>query len=400
MAGQSAIRLPSLKPRAASASAISPGVNSASRLAPPRPRFIMVSAANAKERAWGATHERQCKRASVGGKAKGDRRADAFLVGSPPPVARLARRPGETPDPYRVWLSEVLLQQTTAQAATPYYQAFIEKWPRVQDLAAAPLEAVISAFAGLGYYSRARNLHACAKEIARRGGRFPAEEASLCALPGVGAYTAAAIAAIAFGRETLPVDGNIARILARLIALEKPVARARGEIAAAARALAPSRESRRFRPGADGYRRDPLPPAQSRLRRLPAGAGLRGVSRRDPEAYPRRARGEAETAPAGRGVLRPPFRRRLSRPPPPAARPSRLDRRTAGRAVDGEGRWTAGSPGAPVAARWRRLPGEVEQVFTHFALKLTVYAAEFEGAPRPAVSGSRPTRSARQGFRA
>ncbi len=87
--------------------------------------------------------------------------------------------PGETPDPYRVWLSEVLLQQTTAQAATPYYQVFVAKWPRVEDLAAAPGEAVVSAFAGLGYYSRARNLHACAKEIARRGGRFPSEEVEL-----------------------------------------------------------------------------------------------------------------------------------------------------------------------------------------------------------------------------
>ena len=118
----------------------------------------------------------------------------------------------------------MLLQQTTAQAATPYYQAFIAKWPRVEDLAAAPLEAVIGAFAGLGYYSRARNLHACAKEIARRGGRFPSEEAELLALPGVGAYTAAAIAAIAFGQKAAPVDGNIARVLARLLALDRPIA--------------------------------------------------------------------------------------------------------------------------------------------------------------------------------
>src|SRR3984957_3830025 len=128
-------------------------------------------------------------------------------------------QPREIPDPYRVWLSEVLLQQTTAQAATPYYQAFIARWPRVEDLAAASTEDVISAFAGLGYYSRARNLHACAKEITRRGGTFPNDEAELRALPGVGAYTAAAIAAIAFGRQTAPVDGNIARILARFVVL-------------------------------------------------------------------------------------------------------------------------------------------------------------------------------------
>src|SRR5208283_2514756 len=120
---------------------------------------------------------------------------------------------GATPDPYRVWLSEVLLQQTTAQAVTPYYQTFVATWPTVDDLAAAPIEAVISAFAGLGYYSRARNLHACATAIAGRGGRFPSDEAELRTLPGVGAYTAAAIAAIAFDRQAAPVDGNIARIL-------------------------------------------------------------------------------------------------------------------------------------------------------------------------------------------
>ena len=124
--------------------------------------------------------------------------------------------PGETPDPYRVWLSEVLLQQTTAQAATPYYQTFVAKWPQVEDLAAAQLEAVMSAFAGLGYYSRARNLHACAKEVARRGGRFPSEEPDLRALPGIGAYTAAAIAAIAFGKRAVVVDGNVERVVSRL----------------------------------------------------------------------------------------------------------------------------------------------------------------------------------------
>src|SRR5208282_3190743 len=109
------------------------------------------------------------------------------------------------------------------------------RWPQVEDLAAAPIEAVVGAFAGLGYYSRARNLHACAQEIARRGGRFPSEEAELRALPGVGVYTAAALAAIAFGRQAAPVDGNVARILARLLALERPVSEAKREIAAAAR---------------------------------------------------------------------------------------------------------------------------------------------------------------------
>src|SRR5271169_6356565 len=105
---------------------------------------------------------------------------------------------GETPDPYRVWLSEMLLQQTTAAVAAPYFLDFVSRWPNVEALAAAPLEEIMRAFAGLGYYSRARNLHACAKAVASRGGRFPRDEAQLRALPGIGAYTAAAIAAIAF----------------------------------------------------------------------------------------------------------------------------------------------------------------------------------------------------------
>ena len=163
---------------------------------------------------------------------------------------------GEPPDPYRVWLSEILLQQTTAQAASPYFQAFVERWPTVEALAAAPLEAVIGAFAGLGYYSRARNLHACARTIAKAGGRFPHDEASLKALPGVGAYTAAAIAAIAFDRQATPVDGNIARIIARLVALETPIA---GSKVADRRSRAHAGAAcprGRFRPGFDGPRGD------------------------------------------------------------------------------------------------------------------------------------------------
>ena len=137
---------------------------------------------------------------------------------------------GEASDPYRVWLSEILLQQTTATGATPYFQNFVARWPDVDALAAAPLEAIMQAFAGLGYYSRARNLHACAKAIAARGGRFPRDEASLRALPGVGRYTAAAIAAIAFDRPANVVDGNVERVMARLFAVETPLPGAKPEL--------------------------------------------------------------------------------------------------------------------------------------------------------------------------
>jgi len=126
-------------------------------------------------------------------------------------------KPGEVSDPYRVWLSEIMLQQTTVATVGPYFQAFVDRWPQVQDLAAAPLNDVLAAWAGLGYYSRARNLHACARHVTEAlGGIFPSAEAELLKLPGVGPYTAAAIAAIAFGQAAVVVDGNIDRVMTRL----------------------------------------------------------------------------------------------------------------------------------------------------------------------------------------
>jgi A/G-specific adenine glycosylase len=288
--------------------------------------------------------------------------------------------PGETPDPYRVWLSEVLLQQTTAQTATPYYQAFIAKWPRVEDLAAAPIEDVMSAFAGLGYYSRARSLHACANEIARRGGTFPSEEADLRALPGVGAYTAAAVAAIAFGRQTAPVDGNIARVLARLFAVEKPTARARGELAAAARALAPSRRAGDFAQALMDIGATICRPRNPACGLCPLAQDCAAFRAGIPEAYPRRS--EAKARPQRQGAVF--FARRSDgaflarRRPAHGLLASTIELPGTPWTDKGPNGELAGS--APVAAHWRRLPGEVEQIFTHFALSLTVYAADFEGA--------------------
>ena len=288
-------------------------------------------------------------------------------------------KPDETPDPYRVWLSEVLLQQTTAQAATPYYQAFIAKWPTVEDLAAAPADAVMSAFAGLGYYSRARNLHACAKEIARRGGRFPSEEAELRALPGVGAYTAAAVAAIAFGRQSAPVDGNIARVVGRLIALEEPIARARSKIAAAARALAPSDRAGDFAQALMDIGATLCRPRNPACGSCPLAQDCAACRAGAPEAYPQRANAKMRLRRQG-AVF---FARRsdgafLARRRPP--------RGLLASTIELPGTlWTSNGPdgalagAAPVIARWRQLPGEVEQVFTHFALSLTVYTAEFDG---------------------
>src|SRR5215468_9670583 len=139
--------------------------------------------------------------------------------------------PGDRPDPYRVWLSEIMLQQTTVKTVGPYYARFLARWPSVSALAASPLEDVLKAWAGLGYYARARNLHACARAVVERhGGRFPDNVAALAALPGVGAYTAAAMAAIAFGRRATPVDGNIERVIARLFAVEAVLPAAKPDI--------------------------------------------------------------------------------------------------------------------------------------------------------------------------
>jgi A/G-specific adenine glycosylase len=151
--------------------------------------------------------------------------------------------PGETPDPYRVWLSEIMLQQTTVTAVIPYYERFVSRFPTVAALAAAPLDTVLSSWAGLGYYARARNLHACAQMVAAQGG-FPADLAGLQALPGIGAYTAAAIGAIAFGLPAVPVDGNVERVASRLFAIEQPLPAAKPAIRDAAALLGADPEAR------------------------------------------------------------------------------------------------------------------------------------------------------------
>jgi A/G-specific adenine glycosylase len=144
------------------------------------------------------------------------------------------------PDPYRVWLSEVMLQQTTTAAVGPYFEKFLARWPDVIALAAADEGEVMAAWAGLGYYARARNLIACARVVAEAGEQFPETEAGLRNLPGLGAYTAAAIAAIAFGERTAVVDANVERVIARVYAISAPLPQARGTIRAAVDALTPA----------------------------------------------------------------------------------------------------------------------------------------------------------------
>ena len=149
------------------------------------------------------------------------------------------------PDPYRVWLSEVMLQQTTVAAVKPYFEAFTRRWPDVAALAAAPEDDVMAAWAGLGYYSRARNLVKCARAVAARGG-FPTTESELRELPGLGAYTAAAVAAIAFAQRAVVVDANVERVVARLFAIDTPMPAARKPIRVAADAITPARRAGDF----------------------------------------------------------------------------------------------------------------------------------------------------------
>src|SRR5271167_650005 len=197
---------------------------------------------------------------TLAAKAVGKQRAKSrAAVSSPQPTDLLAwydrhRRalpwraaPGKRADPYRVWLSEIMLQQTTVKAAAPYYARFLARWGDVRTLAAAPLEEVLKAWAGLGYYARARNLHACARAVVERhGGEFPAGESALRGLPGIGDYTAAAIAAIAFDAPTSPVDGNIERVVARLFAVPDPLPGAKAELRRLARELFPQRRAGDF----------------------------------------------------------------------------------------------------------------------------------------------------------
>src|SRR3954468_17463565 len=156
-------------------------------------------------------------------------------------------RPGESPDPYRVWLSEIMLQQTTVRAVGPYFARFTARWSDVRALAAAPLDDVLKLWAGLGYYARARNLHACAKAVVERhGGCLPQSQPELAALPGIGPYTAAAIAAIAFDAPAAAIDGNVERVMARLFAVEEYFPAAKPDIRRLTEGLVPAQRAGDF----------------------------------------------------------------------------------------------------------------------------------------------------------
>ena len=196
---------------------------------------------------------------------------------------------GERPDPYRVWLSEIMLQQTTVRAVAPYYVRFLERWGDVRALAAAPIEEVLKAWAGLGYYARARNLHACARAVVERhGGVFPATEAELQLLPGVGSYTAAAIAAIAFDAPASPVDGNIERVMARLFAVERPLPGAKPELRRLAREVTPLRRAGDFAQAMMDLGATICTPKRPACALCPWNQSCAAFARGDAETFPRR----------------------------------------------------------------------------------------------------------------
>jgi A/G-specific adenine glycosylase len=285
--------------------------------------------------------------------------------------------PGETADPYRVWLSEIMLQQTTVAAVAPYYETFLRRFPDVSALAASPEEEVMRAWAGLGYYARARNLHACARAVAARGG-FPADIAGLRDLPGIGPYTAAAVAAIAFGVPVVPVDGNVERVTARLFAIADPLPGAKPAIAAAA-AMLGADEQARSRP-ADFAQAlfdlgaticTPAAPACGLCPwTAPCAARRQGIA----GALPRRAPKAVRPVRFGAHFWLTDGHRVLLRRRPPRGLLGGMSELpgTPWRAET----WSEADAlaHAPMPASWR-LAGEVRHGFTHFELRIAVFAA-------------------------
>lgn len=285
-----------------------------------------------------------------------DRHARALPWRSPPGTP--------PPEPYRVWLSEVMLQQTTTAAAAPYYSRFLARWPTVEALAAADEGEVMAAWAGLGYYSRARNLVAAARAVAVRGG-FPDTEAGLRELPGVGAYIAAAVAAIAFGRRAVVVDANVERVVARLFAVAEPLPAARKAIREQAEAITPGVRTGDFAQAMMDLGATVCTPRQPRCARCPLAAECLARAESTPERYP--AKGAKKAKPLRRGtalwIARQGAVWLVRRP--------RTGMLAGMRALPGDG-WSARCDGSGAPAGDWRHAGVVRHGFTHFDLELAV----------------------------
>ena len=289
--------------------------------------------------------------------------------------------PGETRDPYRIWLSEIMLQQTTVKAVAPYFARFVARWRNVRALAAAPLDDVLRLWAGLGYYARARNLHACAKAVVERhGGRFPHSQAELAALPGIGPYTAAAIAAIAFDAPAAAVDGNVERVVARLFAVEEELPAAKADIRRLAEGLIPVARAGDFAQALMDLGATICTPKKPACVLCPWMGACAARLRGDAEALPRKAPKAAGRLRRGAAfvVLREDGRVLLRSRPPKGLLGGMTEVPTTEWTCDFEERDAlAAAPRlSRVKPRWRPLSGVVTHVFTHFPLELRVYVAE------------------------
>jgi A/G-specific adenine glycosylase len=274
--------------------------------------------------------------------------------------------PGETPDPYRIWLSEVMLQQTRVAAVRRYFEAFTARWPTVEALAAAADEEVMHAWAGLGYYARARNLIACARAVVLdHGGKFPDTEAELAKLPGLGRYSAAAIAAIAFGRHAIVVDGNVERVVARLHAVEQPLPEARPILRRLAAELTPPGPSGDFAQAMMDLGATICTPKSPDCPRCPLTAHCAAYASGEPAAYPRKAAKAVRPARTGTAYWLEHDGAVL------------LVRRPARGLLGG---MLALPEAAPADGDWEEA-GTISHVFTHFSLEMRVLCAEVSRGP-------------------
>lgn len=304
-------------------------------------------------------------------------------------ISPAARARGATPDPYRVWLSEVMLQQTTVEAVKRYFAAFLQRWPTVTQLAAADNDDVMKAWAGLGYYSRARNLKTCAEQVVERhGGSFPADFAALKALPGIGDYTAAAIAAIAFDIPAPVMDGNVERVVSRLFVIETPLPAAKRELGSKVTLLMPAQRPGDFAQAMMDLGAMICTPRRPTCALCPLNGDCAVLGNADPERFPVKApkkerplrRGAAFVAVAHDGSVY------LVKRPEKGLLGGMAGVPTTG--------WTARADGAtspdaaPFAARWV-MAGTVGHVFTHFELRLAVYRAE-PVRPADVAGGTEP----------
>lgn len=288
------------------------------------------------------------------------------------PRDRLA---GLAPDPYRIWLSEVMLQQTTVEAVKPYFLAFTERWPTVIDLAAASQDDVLRAWAGLGYYSRARNLKKCADLICSEfGGRFPADMDSLRSLPGIGDYTAAAIASIAFGLPFAVVDGNVERVITRLYALAEALPSAKPEIRMRMQAITPDDRPGDFAQAMMDLGATICTPRRPACVICPLNNDCTALLTRDPEFFPVKAPKKEKPIRLGAAFVA------VSASNEVYLRSRSENGLLGGMAEVPTTTWTARLDGstdvgaAPFPANWTPAGG-ITHIFTHFELRLRIYTA-------------------------